>query len=112
MKSATVLLFLFLTSFIFAQDGKINGLILDGELDNEPLAFVTVTVKETGNKVSTNLNGEYVLNITPGIYTLVFDFVGYESKEVMNVVAEKESLKMNEDVMYARKMEIKIASID
>ena len=112
MKSTVVLLFLFFTSCIFAQEGNINGLILDGEFDNEPLAFVTVAVKETNNAVITNLNGEFSLEISPGTYTLVFDFVGYESKEVTNVVVEKENFWINEEVMYAKKMETKIAFID
>jgi len=112
MKSAAVLLFLFVTSFIFSQEGKINGLILDGEFDNEPLAFVTITVKGTSDKVSTDLDGEYSLKLNPGTYTLVFDFVGYESKEVKNVIVEKENLRINNEVMQARKMEMKIASID
>jgi len=95
MKSIAVFLFLFLTSIIFAQEGKISGHILDGEFENKPLAFVTVTVKGTNNTVSTDLNGEYVLKIAPGTYTLVFDFVGYESKEVTYVVSERESSKIN-----------------
>ena len=69
MKSRVVLLFLFATSFI-----------IDGEFNNEPLAFVTVTIKGASDKVSTNLNGEYTLKINPGTNTLVFDFAGYESK--------------------------------
>lgn len=112
MKSTALLLFLFVTSFIFAQEGKINGLILDGEFNNEPLAFVTVTVKGASDEVSTNLDGEYSLQLDPGTYTLVFDFVGYESKEVKNVIVEKENLRINDEVLHARKMEMKITSID
>ena len=112
MKPIAVFLFLLLTSIIFAQEGKISGYILDGEFENEPLAFVTVTVKGTSTTVSTDLNGEYVLKIAPGTYTLVFDFVGYESKEMTYVVAERESSKKNKDVMYAKKLTISIASVN
>ena len=112
MKSIAVFLFLFLTSIIFAQEGKISGHILDGEFENEPLAFVTVTVKGTSTVISTDLNGEYILKIAPGTYTLVFDFAGYESKEITYDVAEGESSKKNKDVMYARKVTISMASVD
>ena len=112
MRSTTLLLFLFLTSFLFAQESSLDGVLLDGEFDNEPLAFATVTIQGMGLTVNTDLKGEYHLEIEPGIYTLVFDFVGYESKKIENVVIEKNSIRLNDEVMYAKKMAMKIASID
>ena len=112
MRTTIVLFFLFLTSFIFAQQSSLEGVLLDGEFDNEPLAFATVTIQGTGLTVNTDLKGEYHLEIEPGIYTLVFDFVGYESNEIENVVVEKNSIRLNDEVMYARKVAMRIASID
>ncbi len=112
MKSTAVLLFLFLTSYIFAQEGNINGLILDGEFENEPLAFATVRVQGMSKTVSTDVNGEYSLEIDSGTYNLIFDFVGYESKEIEIVVVGKKQIRMNNQIMYAKKVAMKIASID
>ena len=112
MRSTILFYFLFLTSFIFAQESSLEGVLLDGEVDNEPLAFATVTIQGMGVTVNTDLNGEFHLEIEPGTYTLVFDFVGYESKKIENVVVEKNSIRLNDEVMYARKVAMRIASID
>ena len=112
MRSLTILLFLFITSFLSAQESSINGVILDGEFNNEPLAFVTVNVKGTSVAVNTNLQGEFSLEIDPGKYSLVFEFVGYESKELKNVNVGKENLRINDVILSARRVEMKIASIE
>jgi len=97
---------------IFAQEGSLKGVLLDGEFDNEPLAFATVTIKEIDKTVNTDENGEYFLEIESGTYTLVLDFVGYESREIKDVVVEERSVRLNDEVMYAKKVAMRIASID
>ena len=112
MKSTLVLFLLFLSATIFAQEGSLKGVLLDGEFDNEPLVFATVTIQGTGLTVNTDEKGEYYLEIESGTYTLVFDFVGYESKKIKNVVVEEKSVRLDDEVMYARKVAMRIASID
>lgn len=112
MRSLAILLFLFITPYLSAQESSINGVILDGEFNNEPLAFVTINVKGTSVAVNTNLQGEFSLEIEPGKYSLVFEFAGYESKELTNVTVGNENLRVNDIIMSARKMEMKIASIE
>ena len=112
MRSLTILLFLFITSYLSAQEGSIKGVILDGEFNNEPLAFAIVNVKGTSVKGSTNLRGEFSLDINPGKYSLVFEFAGYESKELTNVTVGKENLRINDVILSARRVEMKIASIE
>jgi len=112
MRSTTLLFLLFLTSTIFAQEGNLKGVLLDGEFDNEPLAFATVTIMEIDKTVNTDENGEYFLEIESGTYTVVLDFVGYESIEIKDVVVEERSVRLNHEVMYARKVAMRIASID
>ena len=112
MKSTLVLFFLFLTSTIFAQEVSLKGVLLDGEFDNEPLAFATVTVEGIGKTVNTDENGEYYLEIESGIYTLVFDFVGYESKEIKDVVVEKNPIRLDDEIMNARKIAVRVVSIE
>ena len=101
MKSTIVILALLFTSLISAQDYKVNGLILDGEFKNEPLTFVIVVVKETGNSVSTDIDGKYSLNLPSGRYTLVFDFVGYKSVEV-SIVLTNEDLYLKNTLKRSR----------
>ena len=103
---------LFSSVTIMAQSSQINGIVLDGELENEPLAFAQITVKGTNNIVSTNIEGKYELNVDPGTYTLVFDFAGYESIELTNVIIESEEIRNIDEAMYALRMELNIASND
>ncbi len=77
-----------------------------------PLAFATVSVQGMSKTVSTDVNGEYSLAIESGTYNLIFDFVGYESKEIEIVVVGKKQIRINNQVMYAKKAAMKIASID
>ncbi len=77
--------FLLTISSSFAQKGKIEGKITDSKNGN-PLAGVSVLIKETGKGIATNLEGRFVLNAEPGKkYTLVISSTNYEGKEVNEV---------------------------
>ncbi len=51
----------------------------------EPLPFAAIFVKETGAGAIANENGYYEIRLEPGRYTLVFQYLGYETlvKEVV-----------------------------
>ena len=98
MKRFLVIIFVVLTSSTYGQtfkvssvfnqtpkNGVIKGMVLNLEANNEPLAFSTVTVKETNTSTTTNIDGTFTLNLKPGVYTLIYNFVGYETVEVENV---------------------------
>ncbi|WP_432412531.1 carboxypeptidase-like regulatory domain-containing protein [Rasiella sp. SM2506] len=82
--------FLFLVSsllfsqIIFSQTG-VSGTINDGEF-NDVLPFANIVVKDTQKGTTSDFEGEYNLTLEPGSYTLVFSFVGYQTKEITNVV--------------------------
>ncbi|MFO7672790.1 MAG: carboxypeptidase-like regulatory domain-containing protein, partial [Lutibacter sp.] len=73
-----------------AQTGKVTGKILDGDY-NDVLAFANVSVKGTEKGTSSDFDGLYELELKEGIYTIVFSFIGYETKEITGV-----SVKNNE----------------
>ncbi|MBK5721980.1 SusC/RagA family TonB-linked outer membrane protein [Dysgonomonas sp. Marseille-P4677] len=77
------------------QPDKISGTILD--INNEPLIGVSVTVKGTTKGTITDEYGKYQLDIS-GDETLVFSYIGYETKEV--VVKDKSviNLTLNENL--------------
>lgn len=76
---------LFLLSiFSNAQNGKISGVIKDGEF-NDVLPFANVVVKGTDTGVTSDFEGAYDLTIAQGTYTLVFSFLGYQNMEITNV---------------------------
>ena len=65
----------------FGQSGKIvNGQVTNASL--QPLAGVSVIIKGTGIGTSTNSIGRYQLTVPDKNSTLVFSFVGFETKEV------------------------------
>ena len=79
-------LILFFTTISFKLFGQygIIGNVIDGDF-NEPLPFANVIVKETANGVTTDFDGKYNIELPPGNYSLIFSFVGYETKELNNI---------------------------
>jgi iron complex outermembrane receptor protein len=62
---------------LYAQGGKLSGFITDQET-GEALIGANVFIAETGNGMSTDKNGYYVLQkISPGSYTLMVSYIGY-----------------------------------
>lgn len=90
-----------------AQATKLHGVVTDE--GNEPLPFATLYVKGTTNGTTTNLEGKYALNLAPGEYDLIFQYVGYEQQLIpvnvaqadieLNVILKSESLQLKEVVI-------------
>ncbi|SFU28519.1 TonB-dependent receptor [Pustulibacterium marinum] len=76
-----------LPQFMSAQLGKVTGKIMDGEF-NDILPYANVVIKGDANGATSDFDGVYSLDVEPGTYTLVFSFVGYETKEITGVVVE------------------------
>ena len=69
---------------IFAQTGKISGTIMDGEF-NEPMAFANVLIKNTTKGTTSDFDGKYNIDIEPGLYTVIFSYIGYQTIEISDV---------------------------
>lgn len=88
MRKNLLKLYLFLTFLLLcvspfrlvAQENQIKGIV--SEVRGERLAGVNVVVKGTTRGTVTDLNGEYSLEAKKG-ETLVFSFIGYDSKEIV-----------------------------
>lgn len=64
--------------------------------DGQPAAFVTVLVKETGNRTLTDENGVFRFkNFRQGRYTLQFSMVGIQSQEQVVAIKKDESLTVS-----------------
>ena len=79
-------LFIFTISHtIFAQNGTINGVVVD-ESNGSSLPGANVVIKELNKTVSTDSEGKFVFrNIPVGVYELKFIYIGYQSKLVSEV---------------------------
>lgn len=80
-------LFLIISSISFSQQKIIaNGTVMTEK--DVPLSGVSVNVKGSSVGTITNTEGKFTLDVEKGV-TLVFSFVGYETKEIK---VEKESI--------------------
>lgn len=78
--SILVLLFLSLPN-VQAQDINVTGTVTD-QADGLTLPGVTIYNRTTGGGAVTDIEGKYAISAAKGT-TLVFSFVGYETKEVI-----------------------------
>ena len=103
-KSLLALFFSFLFALnLHAQQKTVKGKITDGK-SNEGLPNVSILEKTSGKGVISDTDGKFSITV-PEKATLVFSFIGYESKEVvvgnqtMIEVALAESNKLLDDVV-------------
>lgn len=91
MKKHILILALFALQCLtmFAQQIKISGKVTDE--GNYPLPGAAVSVVGTGGGTTTNLDGEYTIQVVPGS-KLQFSYIGYESQ---TIVADKSKTRLN-----------------
>ena len=71
-----LLISVFLFFFIgYSQTGFISGKILDKN-DQSPLIGVNILYGENQG-ASSNIDGEYNLELAPGEYSMIFQYIGY-----------------------------------
>ncbi len=92
--SSFILLFSFTT---YSQQG-ISGTLIDGDF-NEPLPFANILVKETGDGITSDFDGKYTFELSAGTYTLIFSFVGYETKEITRISVTKDNYTTTDIVL-------------
>lgn len=92
MKNSITKFFFVLFLFLFASAvygqagvGKLSGKITDAET-KEALIGANIIIVGTQLGAATDINGEYfILNVTPGTYSLKVSYVGYAPKTIENV---------------------------
>ena len=96
MKNLALVFSLLFTVLLFSQEqGAVTGTILDKEMNNEPLLFANIQIKNTPTKVQTNFHGNFeMVDINPGEYTLVVSYLGYETLEIPITVKENETTEV------------------
>ena len=79
---------LFLSSILWSYAGKISGSVSDSQ--GNLLSYASITVKGTSKGTIANSQGKYMLNLAPGQYTLVCQYIGYKTEEKKIVVSAEE----------------------
>lgn len=77
-RSVLVLLAAFLIQSTALMASGIRGYIRD--IDGNALEYATIYVQETGDGAVTNSEGYYQLRLEPGNYTIIFQYLGFQSK--------------------------------
>lgn len=76
--SLIFILLLFINSTLYG--GVISGSIKSKQ-NGSPLSFSSVLIKGTTKGVTANNKGFYTISLEPGNYTLVYQYIGYQSYE-------------------------------
>jgi len=66
---------------------QLSGLIKDQ--DNQPVPYASVYINQTTYGVSSNIKGEYFMELKNGEYDIVFYAMGFEKKSLRLVIADK-----------------------
>ncbi len=96
MKQFITLLLCMVTSIIFAQRGSINGALTDKQMNNEPLPFANVLIKNSSKGTTSNFDGLYSIDdLIAGIYVIEYSFIGYQTIEKTIVINADESTTLD-----------------
>ncbi|MBU2997672.1 carboxypeptidase-like regulatory domain-containing protein [Cellulophaga baltica] len=97
MKKVFLIIMLCIVGNVFSQNkGTIVGKVSDIALNDEPILFAQVQLKNSNHTAQTNFHGNFELaDVIPGEYTLVFSFLGYETKEIAVLVKDNETVRIN-----------------
>ncbi|MFQ5751453.1 MAG: TonB-dependent receptor domain-containing protein [bacterium] len=80
-----LVLALLIPGLMFAQNGKVRGIVTDAQT-GDPLPATNVVIEGTTLGASSDLNGAYVvLGVPPGLYTVRADFIGYQAVTISNI---------------------------
>jgi outer membrane receptor for monomeric catechols len=77
---------------MFAQDGKLKGNVADLK-NNDALIGVNISVQNNQSGTTTDIDGNYELELPAGKYTIIYTYVGYEEiKQEVNIIEAKETV--------------------
>lgn len=107
MKKLALVFSLLFTTLLFSQhEGSVAGTILDKEMNNEPLLFANVQLKNTSKSIQTNFHGNFEIHdIKRGDYTLVVSYLGYETLEIPISIEEDKTTRVI-DELVAKKISL------
>lgn len=92
-KLPAILLFLS-SAFIPCVNGqnkiRITGTVTDAE--HHPLAYAGIYVLGSSTGTSSNADGEYFLELTPGKYVIVCRYLGFEKQEKQILIANQDTI--------------------
>jgi len=92
------LIFLLILSINSFGQGTVKGVITD-KTDNLPLIACNIVIKGTTQGTVTNYNGEYILSLEAGTYTLQISYMGYEAQEKTVTIEDNKTIIINTELV-------------
>ncbi len=103
MNKLALFLLLFIPLVLFAQKGKIVGIVTDART-GEPLIGANVTIEGTLLGTATDIDGNLlILNVGPGTYNFRTSYVGYQDMVVENI---RVSVNLTTEVNFQLREEV------
>ena len=94
--SIVTLFFLCVSNFMLAQGIKVKGVVTD--TTNEPLIGAAVTVKGTSTGTITDLDGNFIIDVSSNDDVLVISYIGFTPQEVKVAGKTVINVVLGEDV--------------
>ena len=120
MKQLLFLLFLFISTFLTAQNVTLSGYLKDAE-NGEILIGATAYIKDLSIGVTSNTYGYYALTAPAGTYEVSFSYIGYTTQTVkitltkdraLNIKLDEESKYLNEVTVTGEAADANVQSIE
>ena len=87
-KILSLIIFIFITSSSYAQNGTIRGFVYD-KSSGEPVMFCNVFLQGTTIGAPTDVNGMYnISKVQSGNYKLTVTYIGYDTTQI-NIILKK-----------------------
>ncbi len=84
MKLIFTLLSIFITITAFSQRGIVRGKVID-DSNGETIIGANVVLEGTSTGTTTDLDGDFSLELDPGTYTLQITYIGYQALSIQDV---------------------------
>lgn len=103
-----ILLLFFCFNLLGARAFIIKGVVSD--VNGTPLSYANIYVKGTSDGTSANVKGEYTLDLKPGKYEIVFQYMGFQQRienvdlnkdMVLNIVLQTQQFEIRDVVINA-----------
>lgn len=111
LQRASLLLVLVSMAATAWSQRTITGTVVDAK-SGEPLIAANVVVKGTDNGATTDLSGNYTIDVPEGATALVFSYIGYTSKTVKLGVENTVNVSLNQGVTIKEEIVIDALGIE
>jgi hypothetical protein len=109
----TLSIMLLFTSIMYAQSGELRGKVTDRN-SKEPVPFANIVLENTNFGTISDIDGNFeIKNITPGVYTILCSFIGYQKRAIPEIAIGTSkpisiNIELSESVERLEAVEIRV----